>query len=360
MTCTRCGRTVPEGATECSACGTSLAGDRPTMTGSGGGGRTRTGLGGDRTLTTGGVAPGPTGPYAGSASARLPPGTLLGKRYEILAVLGEGGMGTVYKAQDRELGRLVALKVIRPEMASRPEILERFKREILLASQVTHKTVLRIHDFGEAGEIRFISMNYVEGMNLKDLLEREGPLPLDKGLPLARQIGEALQAAHDAGIVHRDLKPQNILIDRDGNAYIADFGISRSLAEGGTMTDTGTILGTVDYMSPEQARGETPDHRGDLYSFGVILYEMFTGSLPFRASNALSIMMKRLHEDAPSMRQARPGLPAWLSAIVARALRREPLDRYQSASDLLRDIVRQRAARSWRRFSRPRYLVPAA
>jgi eukaryotic-like serine/threonine-protein kinase len=269
-------------------------------------------------------------------------------------------MGTVYKAQDRELGRLVALKVIRPEMAARPEILERFKREILLASQVTHKNVLRIHDLGEAGEIRFISMSYVEGSNLKILLEREGPLSLDKGLPLARQIGDALQAAHDAGIVHRDLKPQNILIDRDGMAYIADFGISRSLAEGGTMTETGAILGTVDYMSPEQARGETPDHRGDIFSFGVILYEMFTGGLPFRASNALSIMMKRLHEDAPSMRQARPELPAWLSAIVARAMQRDPNDRYSSAGELLHDLERQRASRSWRRFAAPRYLVPAA
>ncbi|HKB08134.1 MAG TPA: serine/threonine-protein kinase, partial [Candidatus Polarisedimenticolia bacterium] len=216
-------------------------------------------------MTASGVAS-VTGSHGFAPGARLKPGTLVGTRYEILALLGEGGMGSVYKAQDRELGRLVALKVIRPDMASRPEILERFKREILLASQVTHKNVLRIHDLGEAGDLRFISMTYVEGTNLKGLLEQEGPLSLEKGLPLARQIGEALQAAHDAGVVHRDLKPPNILLDRDGNAYIADFGISRSLAEGGTMTDTGSILGTVDYMSPEQARGDTPDHRGDIYS----------------------------------------------------------------------------------------------
>ena len=362
MNCPRCGWPNPETAGQCSACAATLSSDTPTAAGKGADSPTRTSLGGgsERTLTTAGVASSATGGYGFAPGARLLPGTLLGTRYEILAILGEGGMGTVYKAQDRELGRLVALKVIRPEMAARPEILERFKREILLASQVTHKNVLRIHDLGEAGEIRFISMSYVEGSNLKTLLDHDGPLSLEKGLPLARQIGDALQAAHDAGIVHRDLKPQNILINRDGNAYIADFGISRSLAEGGTMTDTGAILGTVDYMSPEQARGETPDHRGDIYSFGVILYEMFTGKLPFRASNALSIMMKRLHEDAPSMRQARPELPAWLPAVVARAMQRDPHDRYSSAGDLLRDLERQRASRSWRRFAAKRYLVPVA
>src|SRR6266446_8149988 len=362
MNCPRCGWPNPETAGQCSACAATLSPSAPAADGEGADTPTRTGIGGgsDRTLTTSGVPRSTTGGYGFAPSTRLLPGTLLGTRYEILAILGEGGMGTVYKAQDRELGRLVALKVIRPEMASRPEVLERFKREILLASQVTHKNVLRIHDLGEAGEIRFISMSYVEGTNLKGVLEREGPLSLEKGLPLARQIGDALQAAHDAGIVHRDLKPQNILIDRDGNAYIADFGISRSLAEGGTMTDTGAILGTVDYMSPEQARGETPDHRGDIYSFGVILYEMFTGNLPFRASNALSIMMKRLHEDAPTMRQARPEVPAWLSAVVARAMQRDPVDRYPSAGDLLRDLERQRASRSWSRFGRRRYVLPAA
>src|SRR2546425_9328159 len=359
MTCTQCGQVVPESASKCAACGAILAGDGATMTGIGPGSHP-TRPGGDRTLTTGGPPSGSTGRYAGAPSSRIAPGTLLGRRYEILALLGEGGMGTVYKARDLELGRLVALKAIRPEMASRPEILERFKREILLASQVTHKNVLRIHDFGEAGDVRFISMNYVEGLNLKALLEKEGPLPLDRGLALARQVGEALQAAHDAGIVHRDLKPQNVLVDEDGTAYIADFGISRSLAEGGTMTETGAVLGTVDYMSPEQARGETPDHRGDIYSFGVMLYEMFTGALPFRASNALSVMMKRLHEDAPAMRQARPELPAWLSAVVARALRRRPEDRYQSARELLRDLEPQRASRSSRRFAPPPHLLPAA
>jgi serine/threonine protein kinase len=155
-------------------------------------------------------------------------------------------MGAVYKAYDRELDRTVAIKVIRPEIAKNLDVLERFKREIILASKVTHRNVLRIHDFGEAGDVKFISMNYVEGESLTNLLQREGPLSVERALPIVRQIGEALQAAHDAGVVHRDLKPQNILLDREGNAFIADFGISRSMESGGTITEAVSVIGTVD------------------------------------------------------------------------------------------------------------------
>ncbi|MEE9229983.1 MAG: tetratricopeptide repeat protein, partial [Acidobacteriota bacterium] len=237
--------------------------------------------------------------------------------------------------------------------------LERFKREILLASRVTHKNVLRIHDLGESGDVKFISMHYVDGDDLKELLREKGALPLERGLRLTRQICEALQAAHEAGVVHRDLKPQNILLDRDDNAYIADFGISRSLEAGATMTETGTVLGTVDYMSPEQARGETADHRSDIYSLGVMLYEMFTGQLPFRSDNPLSVMMKRIHEDAPTVRQVRAAIPVWLSAIVSRAMQRDREVRYQSVAELIRDLDRHRAAIAWRRFLRPRVLARA-
>ncbi len=357
MTCEQCGRSNLDGASFCAGCGTRIA---PAT---------------DRTVTHLAVstpskgsdpfAPTVTGmPGAPAADAalrtRLAPGARLGERYEIMAVLGEGGMGTVYKARDHALGRDVAIKVIRTDMASRPEILERFKREILLASQVTHRNVLRIYDLGEADGIHFLSMNYVEGTDLKSQLRQQGPLALDSALPLASQIVDALQAAHEAGIVHRDLKPQNVLIDGAGQAYIADFGISRSIESGATMTETGMILGTLDYMSPEQARGETPDHRGDLYAFGVMLYEMLTGQLPFRSDNPLSMMMKRVHEDAPGLRLARPDLPAWIAAIVARSMERDPASRYQAAAEIGRDLGRRRATVGWRRLTRPRLLVPAA
>jgi tetratricopeptide (TPR) repeat protein/TolB-like protein len=283
------------------------------------------------------------------AYQHLAPGTSIGTRYAIEAVLGEGGMGMVYRALDRELNRTVALKVIRPELAARPDILDRFKREILLASKVTHRNVVRIHDLGEAGDLRFISMSYIEGESLRALLDREGPLSPAVGVPIVRQVALALEAAHEAGIVHRDLKPHNVLIDREGQPYVGDFGISRSMdSEGGTMTETGAILGTVDYMSPEQARGDVPDHRSDIYALGIMMFEMFTGSLPFRASNPLSIMVKRVHEDAPQPSAVRPGMPPWLSAIILRAMQRQVKARYQSLGELVRDLDRQRATRAAR------------
>src|SRR5262245_35241024 len=347
MNCPRCGRQNPASASRCAECGALIGGldstydDAPTV--------------GPVTMPPGSVS------GFGVAMGTIERGTRLGNRYEILSILGQGGMGTVYKAHDRELDRTVALKVIRPELAAQPSILERFKREILLASQVTHKNVLRIHDLGEAGDVKFISMNYVEGTDLASVLKNEGPLPLERSLPLVRQIIEALQAAHEAGVVHRDLKPQNILIDAKGNAYIADFGISRSLMmEGATMTETGQVIGTIDYMSPEQARGDTADNRSDIYSLGVIMYEIFTGSLPFQGSNALSVMMKRVHQDAPTIRQSRPEFPLWLSSIVSRAMKREAAERYQGVADLLRDIDRQRASIAWRRLVGRRVLIAAA
>jgi tetratricopeptide (TPR) repeat protein/TolB-like protein len=353
MNCPACGRDNLPGASRCAKCGKPLP-ERadpatPPPPDLGAAGATSV-IGGPLAGTAGSFAPG----------ARLEPGTFIGQRYQIEAMLGEGGMGMVYRAHDRELNRKVALKVIRPELASHPEILERFKREILLASKVTHRNVVRLHDLGEAGDLRFLSMSYIEGENLKALLEREGPLSPERGVPIVRGIAEALQAAHEAGVVHRDLKPHNVLLDRDGQPYVGDFGISRSMTGDGTMTETGAILGTVDYMSPEQARGDIPDQRSDIYSLGVMMFEMFTGTLPFRAANPLSVMVKRVHEDVPSPTQVRPGLPAWLNAIMLRALARDPKVRYQTMTELIRDLDRQRATRARRRLLGKRTGMAAA
>jgi tetratricopeptide (TPR) repeat protein/TolB-like protein len=287
----------------------------------------------------------------------LEPGDRLGGRYEITALLGTGGMGVVYRARDMTLDRDVALKVIRPDMAQHSSIMDRFRREILLASKVTHKNILRIHDLAESDGLSYISMNFIEGENLEDLLEREGALPPERALDIAVQMARALQAAHEADVVHRDLKPQNILLDNDGVAYVADFGLSRSLEPGRTMTETGMILGTFNYMSPEQARGETHDHRGDIYAFGLILYEMLTGELPFRAEGGMSSMLKRVHEEAPKVTKIRRGVPTWLAGIISRSMKRDPESRYQSAADLLADLKARRASWALRQMLRPKKLA---
>ncbi|MCZ6754461.1 MAG: tetratricopeptide repeat protein [Gemmatimonadetes bacterium] len=302
------------------------------------------------------VPPPPPGLVAPTSIETLAPGARLGSRYEIDSILGVGGMGVVYRARDLTLERDVALKVIRPDMANQPGAMERFRREIQLASKVTHKNILRIHDLGEIDGLSYISMNFVEGETLKQLMKREKVVPVDRSVSLAVQFCEALHAAYEVGVVHRDLKPANILLDEDGVPYIADFGLSRSMETGQTMTAAGTILGTIDYMSPEQARGETPDHRGDIYSLGIILYQMLTGNLPFQADTALSVMMKRVHQDAPKLSKERK-VPPWLSGIVSRALKRDPDDRYQTAGEMARDLEAHQASRSFRALRRPRTLA---
>ena len=199
-------------------------------------------------------------------------------------------------------------------------------------------------------------MSYVDGTDLKSILKWDGAMSVGRAVLVSRSARRSRRRT--GGVVHRDLKPQNILIDREGHAFIADFGISRSIDSGGTLTEVGKVLGTVDYMAPEQALGERSDHRADIYSFGVILFEIFTGTLPFGGGDAMSVMMKRLHEEPQPIRRIRRQVPAWLSEIVARALRRDPADRYQSIADLLRDLEHHHASHSWRRIRR-RVLLPA-
>jgi tetratricopeptide (TPR) repeat protein/predicted Ser/Thr protein kinase len=298
------------------------------------------------TLASGASGP----PGAVSPAARLSVGDTLGDRYEISGVLGEGGCGVVYRAHDRALDRTVALKTIHPSVAANPTALERFKREILLSSKITHRNVVRIHDLGEAGSLKFISMEFIEGVDLKQIVRRDGPLPRERAIELIRQVADALRAAHEAGVVHRDLKPQNVLVDASNRAWIADFGISRSIDHGQTMTEAGALVGTVAYMSPEQAHGDVADHRSDIYALGLILYEMLTGEPPFKSDNPLSQLMKRVAQEVPTVELTRSDLPGWLVHLVARCVARDPADRYQSVAELLADLDQERTTRTPRRL----------
>src|SRR5262245_33947136 len=214
-------------------------------------------------------------------TTKLEPGMRFGRRYNLIRSLGEGGMGAVFQAWDEELAVVVAIKVIRPESLKDPaaarDLERRFKRELLLARNVTHKNVVRIHDLGEIDGVKYITMPYVHGGDLAKLIAREGHLPVPRALNIARQIVAGLVAAHEAGIVHRDLKPANILLDEEDRALITDFGIARSMTGAGGATMTGMIVGTLEYMAPEQGRGAAVDHRADIYAFGLILMDMLVG-----------------------------------------------------------------------------------
>ena len=264
----------------------------------------------------------------------LQPGAKLGDRYEILELLGEGGMGTVYKARDTELDRLIALKVIRPDLARNPSILQRFKQELVLARQVTHRNVVRIYDLGEAEGLKFITMEYIEGEDLRSLLRREGKLPVAQAVKVTEQILAGLQAAHAEGVIHRDLKPANIMRDPQGRVVVMDFGLARAV-EGDGLTQTGMLVGTMEYMSPEQAQAKPVDVRSDLYTVGMIFYELLSGNAPFKAESALASLLKRTHEQAVPVSDVECSVPRPLSAIVSKCLERDPAVRYQSAQELL-------------------------
>ncbi len=285
-----------------------------------------------------------SGAWSGSAEAlHLAPGTVFANRYRIERLLGEGGMGAVYKAVDLELDRLVALKLVRPELAS-PQAIERFKQELLLSSRISHKNILRIHDLSDFGGTKYISMAFVEGQDLADLLDHTGRVPLDRALKFARQLCAALEAAHGEGVVHRDLKPQNILVDGADNLFILDFGLAKSLeAELTKMTRTGQIMGTPRYMSPEQVEAKEVDHRSDLYSLGLILYEIFTGQAPFRGESAMQLMYQKMTEQPPDPRTRCPELPEYVGAIILKCLAKDPVRRYQSAREILDDLDAERA-----------------
>lgn len=272
-----------------------------------------------------------------ASTAPLAVGAVLGGRYEILRLLGEGGMGAVYKARDRELDRPVALKTIRPVLAAGSSMLARFKQELLLSRQVTHKNVIRIYDLGEADGVKFITMEFVEGRDLRSILHEREKLSAQESVEIVRQVCEALGAAHGVGVIHRDLKPQNIMQENGGRILVMDFGLARTMAGDG-MTQTGALVGTLEYMSPEQALGKQLDQRSDLFSVGLILYELLTGKMPFQAESALASLVKRTQERAVPVSDLDQTIPGRLSAVVSKCLESDPAMRYQTATEMLRDL----------------------
>jgi tetratricopeptide (TPR) repeat protein len=267
-----------------------------------------------------------------------------GPRFRIEKLLGAGGMGRVYKAFDKELSRTVALKTLLPELVHDHLLTQRFKQELLLASKISHRNILRIHDLGEVDGVKFISMAFIEGKDLNQLLKEEQPFPLERSLKIARQLCEALDAAHSEGVVHRDFKPQNVLVGNKDHVYISDFGLATSLetAKMG-MTRTGAVMGTPRYMSPEQVEGKEVDSRCDVYALGLVLYEMVTGATPFSGESTWQLMYQRVQVLPKDVKLVNPALPDYVARVIMHCLEKDPANRYQSAREILADLDAGRA-----------------
>lgn len=265
-------------------------------------------------------------------------GSLISDRYEIIEEIGKGGMGKVYKALDRDVDEKIALKLIRPEIAFNEKIIERFRNEMKMARKITHKNVCRMFDIGRDEELKYITMEYVSGEDLKKSIRRMGPLTLRKTLSISKQICQGLSEAHDLGIVHRDLKPHNIMIDKEGNTKIMDFGIALS-EEGKGITDPNVMVGTPQYLSPEQVEGRNVDKRSDIYSLGVIIFEMVTGQVPFDGDSTVSIAVKHKTEDPPNPREINTQIPFELSQLILKCMEKDPNKRIQTANELCTELA---------------------
>jgi hypothetical protein len=272
-------------------------------------------------------------------------GQIIADRYHVMKKLGEGGMGQVYLAEHVKMGRRSAIKVMNPAMVHDPDAVARFNREASNASRITHPNVCAIYDFGETPDgLIYLAMEFIEGEPLTDLLERDGALPLARAVNVFLQVADALQAAHDLGIVHRDLKPDNIMLTRHkGAAKVVDFGIAKAVGgdlPGQNVTKTGLVIGTPEFMSPEQLSGDTLDGRSDLYSLALVFYRMLTGKLPFDATTAQETMIQRLTDEPAKLVEARPDLsfPAGLQPVLDTALTRTPADRYQTVAKFAADV----------------------
>src|SRR6187401_2999804 len=259
-------------------------------------------------------------------------------RYRIVRKLGTGGMANVYLAEDEVLGRRVAIKILNDRHAGDDSFIERFRREAKNAAGLSHPNIVSIYDRGEAEGTYYIAMEYLDGRSLKELIVGRGPAPIKTAIDYTRQILAAVGFAHKHGIVHRDIKPHNVLVGPEGRLKVTDFGIARSGAS--QMTEVGSIIGTAQYLSPEQARGAPVDQTSDLYSVGVVLYEMLTGQVPFTGDTPLEIAMKHLSEVPAPPSELRPEVPHDLDSVVLRALAKEPGERYQSAEEMDADLAR--------------------
>lgn len=260
-------------------------------------------------------------------------------RYKVIEKIGSGGMAEVYKAEDTILSRTVAIKVLHSQLATQKDFIERLRREAQAAANLNHPNIVSIHDWGSEGDTYFIVMEYIEGKTLKEIIEAEAPLSPERAVAIAAKVSSALEFAHRRDIVHRDVKPQNIIITPEGEIKVTDFGIARAGAAT-PMTQTGSIMGTAQYISPEQAQGRIIQRTSDIYSLGIVLYEMLTGKVPFLGENAIAIAFKQVHEKPIPPRKIKPSIPEGLENIVLRALAKNPSDRYQSGEQMRVDLLR--------------------
>jgi serine/threonine protein kinase len=292
----------------------------------------------ERSLTMGRIT---TSPEAAGVSQMpttfLNVATALEGRYQILKELGRGGMGIVFHAYDKELKEQVAIKILSPLLSNDPDALERLKREVSAARRITHPNVIRIHDLSEINGLHFVSMEYFHGTSLKDYIKRNGALSSIQAYNIAAQICDGLDAAHRQGVIHRDLKSQNIILDPMNKVKIIDFGLARTAHLEG-MTATGLIMGTPEYMAPEQVSGKRIDERADIYSLGIILYELFTGRVPFTGDSAIAVGFMQLKEEPVPPTKVNPGVLPEVEKIICKALEKDPMRRYSSIQELKRDL----------------------